>query len=192
MRAELKKLIGESHVPSEGDFSDTLWIAKNYHSGRLELAMKHQREAEKEAKSEDELWTVADDIHYYAAQEVGLVWHFCLWRLQAVLEGIITGRYLNSNGLKKLPGLKAKLDALREAGYKIDAADYDELLEWAKVRNQLSHYPPPSYGFGPLEYDDVEEYHKLCIKICDSIKKQRQSMTDSNQRVHSDAPNGGA
>lgn len=188
MRDELKKLASESRIPDAGDFSDTLWIAKNFHSGRLELALKHQREAEKESKTEEELWIVADDIHFYAAQEVGLVWHFCLWRLHAILEGIITGRFLHSRGVsKRLPGLKAKLDALHEARYTIDAADYSELLEWAKVRNQLSHFPPPSYGFGPLEYADVEEYYRVCIRFCDNLRQQMENATDTNLQTDSDA-----
>jgi hypothetical protein len=66
MRDELKKLIDDSRVPDEGDLSDTIWVAKNLDKGRSELALKHQRKAEQESKTDEELWIVADDIHYYA------------------------------------------------------------------------------------------------------------------------------
>lgn len=94
MRDELKKLYFEARVPDEGDLSDTIWVAKNLDRGRHELALKHQREAEKESKTDEELWIVADDIHYYAFKESFLIWHFCLWRLQALtgqLSSILQG-----------------------------------------------------------------------------------------------------
>jgi hypothetical protein len=175
MRDELKILASESRVPDEGDLSDTMWVAKNLDRGRHELAMKHQREAEKESKADEELWIVADDIHYYAFKESFLIWHFCLWRLQAILEGIITGRFLNSQLNKKLPGIKAKLDALRQAGYAVHEVDYNELLEWAKIRNQLSHCPPSHYGDSMLNESDVEEYYRLCMKICSGLNEQMKN-----------------
>jgi len=51
MRDELKKLLCAPRIPDEYDLSHAMWIAKNFNSGRLELAMKHQRDAEKEAKT---------------------------------------------------------------------------------------------------------------------------------------------
>jgi hypothetical protein len=174
MRDKLKQILASPNIPDEYDLSWTIWIAKNLNSGRLELALKHQKETKKEAKTEEELETHADDIHWYAFEETFFIWHFCLWRLQAILEGIITGRFIGSNQNKKLPGLKAKLDALRAAGYTIEEGDYNELLEWAKIRNQLSHFPPSSHGIGPLEQRDVEEYYNLCTKICRHLTDQKQ------------------
>ncbi|MCB4792161.1 MAG: hypothetical protein LHV68_09765 [Elusimicrobia bacterium] len=166
MREELQKLIDSSNYSDDYDLYRTLWIAKNLHKGRFELALKHQKDAEKEVKTEEELLEYCDDIHYYAYQESHFIWHFCLWRLQAVLEGIISVKYLQSKNV--IHGLTNKLKTMLEMGYTIDPVDNNQLLEWSKLRNQLSHSPPSSHSPGPLEESDLDEYYALCKRLCEN------------------------
>jgi len=175
MRAELKQILNSPHVPDEYDLSRTLHIAQNLNSGRHELASKHQHEVEKQGLTEEQLWAYADDIHWYAFEETFFIWHFCLWRLQAIFESIISSRFLDPNQHKSLRGLKARLTALRKEGYKIEDEDFKELLEWGKIRNQFSHFPPSSHGIGPLEQSDIIEYHDLCRKICAILTNQKEA-----------------
>ena len=62
-------------------------------------------------------------------------------------------------------GLRAKLDALKKEGYSVTDDEYDELIEWADVRNMLSHAPPEQYRPGPLLEQDVEEYKLLVERL---------------------------
>jgi hypothetical protein len=166
MRQELRDFLNAASYPDEYDLSRTLWIARKFHSGRFELAIRDQNEAAKECKTEEEFMTYADDIHWYAHDESFFVWHFCLLRLQAILEGIIVGKLLALKGAGNLHGLKSKLDALTKAGYQTSETDYATLLQWAELRNQLSHFPPGSHSPGPLEEADIVEYHDLCLRLC--------------------------
>ena len=175
MRSELKTLSDLKIGPSLSDFSETLRIAQNLDVGRNELTIKHQRVAAKESLTEEQLWAYADDINWYAYHESFFIWHFCLWRLQAIFEGIIQTDYLSPKGSKLYVGLKSKLDALRSLDYIIKQSDYDELLEWAVLRNQLSHFPPPSHSPGPLKQDDIKRYHDLCLRICQELSTQKKS-----------------
>lgn len=166
MRQELREFLSLTSYPNEYDLSRTIWIARKLHSGRLTLAIKDQEQAAKETTNEEDFMAYVDDLHWYAYEESFFIWHFCLLRLQAILEGMIVGKYLGLQDSKNLHGLKSKLDSLKGAGYPIIEADYNALLEWAKIRNQLSHFPPSSHAPGPLEETDVVEYHDLCCRLC--------------------------
>ena len=117
-----------------------------------------------------------DDIAYYTYIDAQYVWHFCLWRLQAILEGMIVYTFLPSKPSKSLIGLKAKLDAMRDAGYSLKQNDYDELIAWGNLRNALSHAPPEQYRPGPLKEDDIIEYKSLVESICQQWRSEEHKI----------------
>jgi hypothetical protein len=165
MRNELKDLVSTKYKLGNYDLSQTLEIAKNLYSGRLELQFKQLDRAKHEIKDERVYDAVVDDLVWYCHQETFFIWHFCLWRLQAVFEGIIVTKFLEIEHPEKLIGLKGKLDAMKNAGYIIEDDDYIEFLKWADVRNLLSHFPPSTHDPGPLDESDVQEYHDLCLRL---------------------------
>jgi hypothetical protein len=108
----------------------------------------------------------SSDLRYYSFLEKGLLWSFALWRLQGMFEALILHHYLPSRPKQHLIGFWTKLRALKEAGYRLDAKDEKELMDWARLRNLLSHAPPEH--FHPIAIDrlDVEEYVALLKKVC--------------------------
>jgi hypothetical protein len=166
MRKELIEILNFKGCASEYDFHRTLHLARHLHTGRLDLVSKHQREAEKENLPEAQFMAYADDIAWYAYEESFFIWHFCLWRVQAIFESIITTKFLSTERAKKLVGFKAKLNALRRAGYTMEDSEYADLLKWAEIRNRLSHFPPSSHAPGPLQESDIVEYLELCSRLC--------------------------
>lgn len=106
------------------------------------------------------------DLNYYAEIENLFLWHFGIWRLQGIFEGILK---INFFPKKKLSGLKTKLDYTRKATGKITNQDYLELLEWAKLRNALSHHPPEQYRPSSLKESDFLDYLKLVKRVTKEI-----------------------
>jgi hypothetical protein len=105
---------------------------------------------------------ILDDLGYYAVVRTAYLWHFCLWRLQAILEGLIVYKFVpRAPAPRRLVGLQAKLIAARAAGLVLNQDEEDELLRWGRLRNALSHAPPERVRPGPLREDDVIEYHAL-------------------------------
>ena len=176
MRAKLKRLAESDYRVNslrEDDFDYTMRLLQQFVQAQ---ATVYKLEDERVRAEEPELADdILDDVAYYNWIDTQYIWHFGLWRLQGILEGLITGTFLHVKHPRPLIGLKAKLDAMRSAGYTIDQADYDELLEWAKLRNALSHAPPEQYGPGPLEENDVYEYKALVERLCQHWRTEETS-----------------
>jgi hypothetical protein len=166
MREQLKRYIEQDYwVYGLGleDYSYTVRLAKEFVDAKIKLFRQYaERVRTENPESADD---ILSDVGYYTYTETEYVWHFCLWRLQAIFEGIIVHKILCNKEAERLIGLKAKLKAIRRAGYSLDNQDYDELLAWAKLRNVLSHAPPEQYRPGPLQESDVLEYMELAKRI---------------------------
>ena len=76
----------------------------------------------------------------------------------------------------KLIGLQAKLNRMRLAGFTIGEDCYNELIEWGKLRNALSHCPPEWYGYVTLNEDDIKEYIALLKKVIAAWNKEMISI----------------
>ena len=170
MREDLKKQVSfRVYKLTEDDFDGTIRLTHNFVNTRLENLKQEILELEKR----DEDVEVISDIGYYTHLECAFLWHFCLWRLQGILEGMITETFLPSVPQQPLFGLKAKLNAMETVGYTIDQKDYDELIEWGNLRNNLSHFPPEHYRPGFLVESDISEYKELLNKVCAQWRKER-------------------
>lgn len=123
------------------------------------------------------------DIAYYNWQDNHFLWHFCLWRLQGIFEGILKQEFLQNINL---PGLKSKLDQVRKQNYVIKDSDYEELLEWGKLRNALSHHPPEQNKLPALQEKDIMEYHEFVKNVTNDLlnqKKNKNKGVTSSQNI---------
>jgi len=146
------------------DFAYTIDLVNRFILIQKETFDKEKESIEKEHPSDISCEITSDNAHYNWV-DCQYLWHFCLWRLQAIFEGIIKYSFLR-NVSERLVGLKSKLDKMIELGYSIDKKDYDELLCWANLRNSFSHAPPEQYRPVPLDESDVNEYKDLVLKLC--------------------------
>lgn len=156
----------------EADFDYTVNMVEALATCRMTAARQETKELEDDPS--DEAGEILSDVRYYAWIETQYLWHFCLWRLQAIFEGIISKQFLKLDTDDKLLGLKAKLSALRSAGFALSQETHDELILWANLRNALSHSPPEQ--FRPVEIDrgDIDEYLALLKSL---VANWRQTQT---------------
>lgn len=166
MRERLKEFLENEHWVyglNVSDFFYTMRLAKEFAKAKLELLRQYAgRVREENPDSADD---ILDDISYYTHTDIEYVWHFCLWRLQAIFEGIMVYKILRTEEAEQLVGLRSKLEAIRHAGFTLEDADFNELVDWAKLRNILSHAPPEQYRPGPLQEADVIEYKELVERL---------------------------
>ncbi len=104
---------------------------------------------------------IESDLAYYIYMDNLFLWQFALWRLQGLFEAVITSQFVNTTNPNKLIGLKSKLLALTTKGYTLNDCEFNELIDWAKLRNALSHAPPEEYSPINLYREDVVEYQNL-------------------------------
>ena len=120
-------------------------------------------------RGDPEAVEIVADVAYYANLEISYVWAYTLWRLQAVFEAIVTQSFLPSSAKRPI-GFSAKLKAVKAAGFNLSQEDERALLDWARVRNQLSHEPEWYYHAEPITREDVHEYLALLLRILDDWK----------------------
>jgi hypothetical protein len=169
MRPELSRYIEQEYWVygvSEADFEHTVALARRFVEAVYEpVRQKYGRLRESNPEQADD---IMDDIVAHAVTEANYLWHSCLWRLQGLLETIVVCTFLGRPDSAGLLGLKAKLQAMCDAGFEVSEADWKELLAWGKVRNALSHAPPERERPGPLKESDVVEYQELATRLCQS------------------------
>lgn len=173
MRPELRKVSEDDYWVyglGETDFDFTLELARRLISSRSAAYM--QEAARVRAAQPDLADDILDDEAYYTAVDADYVWHFALWRLQAIFEGLIAYTFLDGRSGRSLIGLKTKLEAMRAAGFELRDSEFDELLAWGRLRNALSHAPPERYRPGPLTEGDVVEYRELVGRLCATWRTQ--------------------
>jgi hypothetical protein len=166
MRNELKNFEWFTYGLTSDDFDYIIRLINEMIDSRIDIYKQHEVKVKNENPefADDAL----DDIAYYVSVDIEYMWEFCLWRLQGIFEGIITTRFLSNidQKIKKsLIGLKSKLDKMKEEGFAINIDDYNELLEWGRLRNALSHCPPEQYRPIALGEDDINDYVSLVKKV---------------------------
>jgi hypothetical protein len=97
--------------------------------------------------------------------------------MQGIFEGIITAAFLPGEISKpgRLGGLRARLKALRVAGYTLSTRDEEELVSWALLRNALSHFPSEPYRPVRLTESDLREYRDLVARLCARWREESDS-----------------
>lgn len=174
MRDKLKKFNWHIHPLSDQDIDHAYGLVKEMLSDRRKALDGYRTKVEKE--NPQSAMDIMDDVGYYHGLDNQVLWQMAIWRLQGIFEGMIILRYLEDFSLsEKLIGLKAKLEAMKVKKYSIDPNDYDELLEWSKLRNAISHCPPNWYGYIDLKEDDILEYIALIKRVTSKWNTELES-----------------
>ncbi len=165
MREQLKNLTENDYWVygvTESDFDHAVSIVREMIEAR-----NHQYESEAarvRSESSETADDILDDVAYYRYTDNQYLWQFALWRLQGLIEAVITYQLVDKNA-KKLFGLKSKLEAFVNSGYQIEQHEIDELLLWANLRNAISHAPPEQFRPIPLCEDDIVEYQMFVKRL---------------------------
>ncbi len=185
MRQELRDII-ESGGNLENDYwvygldkhdlDYTFSMVKEFEKYQSENLDKVIADAKERYPDPDTHVEIIDDAAYYAWIRIQYLWHFCLWRMQGVLEGLIKYSFL-PQPQPQLGGLKRKLDAMKSAGYTMTQDDYDDLINWGRLRNALSHAPPEQYRLGFFLEPHVIEYKDLIERLCDIWTSEKPGIT---------------
>jgi len=174
VREELKNFDWHGYGLGISDLNYTISIVQNVLEERKQLV--EERWARLREESPDIADDIMDDVAYYTWVENQYLWTFCLWRLQAIFEGILTKDILQDVG--RLPGLRAKLAAVSRAGYSVDTELERELIEWAELRNALSHCPPEQFRPACLEEGDLLEYRDLLVGVLGAWRDEGAEIRD--------------
>jgi len=180
MRPELAKAADTKYWLyglSEYDFGYTIELIDRFIApAQREVEAQRKHIAENHPNSSIHAEAVGD-LAYYTWLEQHYFWHFGLWRMQGVLEGLIESTFLPPSARgKTLLGLRAKLDAMRQAGYSVTDEDAAELLRWANLRNTLSHAPPEQYRPIHLDREDLLEYKAFVESLCKVWRQQETAI----------------
>lgn len=163
MREELlNNLDWHTYGLSSSDYDYTYSLIQNIITDREEQLNFKIKKLESSDIDDEAIY----DTIYYMDVENSYLWHFGIWRLQGIFEGIIKYKFL---GDQNLFGLKSKLDFLRRETNKINDTDYNELLRWGKLRNALSHCPPEKFRPSIINENDFKDYLKLIKKVSEDI-----------------------
>lgn len=162
MRGDFEKLTEEEYRVygvKKSDFEYTINLVREVIQDRRELY--EQREEVIRKESPDVCEDILDDINYYRYLDDQFLWQFALWRLQGLFEAVIVHQLSISGNAHKLRGLASKINALSAAGYEISKSEKESLMNWAKLRNALSHAPPEQFRPIPIGERDISEYWEL-------------------------------
>lgn len=168
MRDRLKEINEEDYWVyglSERDFDHVYDLVKKFISLSQAEVARESAEAVKKYPDPDINCEIISDVAHYAWCEEQYLWEFCLWRLQGIFEGLLVNNYIDKDKYKNLVGLNAKIEAAKDCGFKISDDDIEELKNWGRLRNALSHAPPEQFRPVPLEEGDIIEYMELVKRI---------------------------
>ena len=174
LRHELRDFDWHCYGLGISDIDYTISIVRNVQNDR-ELLVRQRWDKERE-ENPAHVDDIMDDVSYYTWVENQYFWAFCLWRMQAIFEGIITKSILPN--MKRMSGLRSKIKAVRDAGYTVESSIENDLLEWAELRNTLSHCPPEQHRPVSLMEEDLLEYRDLLVNTLSIWKSEGAPVLD--------------
>jgi hypothetical protein len=162
------------------DLDYTERLVNDFIDARKKDIARLNRAAKKKYPDPDIHIEIISDNNHYAYVDEQYLWHFCIWRFQGILEGIILADILDSPK-KPLFGLKAKLEEIKKHGYLLREKDIEECLKWGRLRNAFSHSPPEQ--FRPIEIipSDIKTYKVLIRRIVSTLQKQKENKAESGR-----------
>ncbi len=176
MRKELENFDWHVYGLSTSDFSVTLKLIDSIidcRASELRQELSHvvvtDEKGNEVPKDHDGFQEVVADLNYYHWIENLFIYQFAFWRLYGIFEGLLRQEFFPE---EELPGLRRKLDRIVKLGHKIDKEDYDELLNWTKLRNALSHFPPEEYRPSGLIREDLDEFTELACRVFNDLTSQ--------------------
>lgn len=176
MRPELKNFNWFVYGLDESDFDYTIELIREIMQDRkvhlqekLNEVVVYGPDGKPVDKQSPDAADAYDDLIYYHHIGNEYLWHFGLWRIQGIFEGILKEKFFPG---KRLSGLLKKLQVVEDQGFEINRTDKEELLDWASLRNALSHAPPEAYRPLALTEEDLTEYIDLVKRILRSLEDQ--------------------
>ena len=160
------------------DFDYTKRLVSEFISAAHERLDGIKAEAIAKHPSPDIHSEIISDYAHYLYVDTQYLWHFCIWRFQAIFEGIISD-FLGDTVRKPLIGLKAKLDATRNTGFHIDDSDYEECLAWGRLRNAFSHAPPEQYRPVEILDSDISSLYELLVRLVTNLTRKKEAEQDA-------------
>jgi hypothetical protein len=174
LRHELRDFDWHCYGLGLSDIDYTISIVRNVQNDR-ELLVRQRWDKVRE-ENPAHVDDIMGDVSYYTWVENQYFWAFCLWRMQAIFEGIITKSILPN--MKRMSGLRSKIKAVRDAGYTVESSIENDLLEWAELRNALSHCPPEQHRPVSLMEEDLLEYRDLLVNTLSTWKGEGAPVRD--------------
>ena len=162
MRPQLRELDYYTYGLREDDFDYILRLVQRVREAHIERTQR----AIAPLRDDPEAAEIVDDDAYYTYVDTLYLWEYAIWRLQGIFEGLITTVFLARRATPKRPGMRAKLEAMEAAGYSLQPELRQQLLEWVRLRNALSHTPPEQFRPIWMEESDVIEFKELLANIC--------------------------
>lgn len=167
MRDELVKLSEQDYRlygVHSGSYDYTCRVIKNFIEARKRDVDEQFKEENIPAEFADAAVEVESDVRYYAHIEESYLWQLCILRLHGLFELFITEKILsNSNDGHR--GFMAKLTRARESGFTMSDDEANELEQWNKLRNMLTHVPPEDYHPVAIDELDAKEYSHLITNL---------------------------
>lgn len=104
-------------------------------------------------------------------REAQFTLQFGIWRLQSIFETLLKSTF----EIETQKGLWKILYLLKAKGFYI--LEEKELLQWADLRNILSHSAPERLNPAPsnLFESDIDEYSSLLLRIYDNLELQNKT-----------------
>ena|GEM_PF-6613945 len=158
MRPELRDLEAHRAPISEHEIGFTLDICD-------QIVQSHWSATHRgfeNAPLDDEVNEALSDQNFRTAYQVQFVWQMGLWRMLALLDGILSQWFpeLDDQSLTK------KVRSLGKAGVTLPTPLRSELHQWIDLRNILSHGPPEAPSFShQLERQDLEAFANLANDV---------------------------
>lgn len=172
MRDELKKFDWHTYGLKFSDFDYTIDLIDKLINSQNVVFEIEMEKVKMQYKNEPDIYEeIISDVGHYDYLDNLFLNHFALTRSQGIFEGILKQEFFPQ---KNLIGLKRKLDYVKNLNYSLNDYDYDQILEWGKLRNALSHFPPEQFRPGLLDKNDVKEYITLAKKILSNLIEQKK------------------
>ena len=114
------------------------------------------------------------EIDLFIAQhyrETQLLIQFGIWRLQSIFESLLKVNFT----IKTRNGIRTIIAELKKNGFTL--IKENELLEWTRLRNNLSHSAPEMLQPCPtnLIESDIDEFSQLLLEIYEDLEMQKDN-----------------
>lgn len=174
MRSELAELLTRSEELSEHDIDLTVQLCWELVQSHWSATHRQFAEMDEQALAAAERCSLGRQ-NFRTAYEIQFIWQMGLWRVVALVDGILSQR---DSALAGKP-LQAKLTVLEKEG-RVDATAVAQIREWIRLRNVFSHRPVEGPSFAhQLEHADLQEVARLARQVLEGGSASRQREADA-------------
>jgi len=160
-------------------FEEYFWgLTKDDFKATSDLVKVFMKAYWSEMKLPKESKIVTPEIDLFIAQhyrETQFLIQFGIWRLQSIFESLLKTNF----AIQTRNGIRTIIAELKKKGFAL--IKENELLEWTRLRNTLSHSAPEMLQPCPtnLIESDIDEFSQLLLEIYEDLEMQK---TNGGQR----------